>query len=473
MRRNYALLLIFCFTASFLVAITPINAAETNSWESKAPMHEARAYLGVAVVNGKIYAIGGDTNSIIANVCPGTTRSNHLVGTNEEYDPAANEWTIKTSMPTARALFGMTAYQNEIYCIGGYDINYADLGINEVYDTSSDSWCTKTAMPSPAYGVIANVVDEKIYVIGGATTIGGVGSNVNYVYDPTQDSWYSRALPPYDITSLGSVVMGDEIYFVGALTNNSGLWNGTFVLEAYNTITDSWSIVAPSPRAYESGNGGGITSGVYAPKQIYFFDDNATYIFDLANNSWAVGERMLTARTCVGVAVVNDIFYVIGGRSGIWGYITIMNATDVTEQYLPFGYNPDMAPPEIRVISPQNTAYDGEISLNFTVDKVFSWIGYSVDAQHNVTVTGNITLSGLSAGSHSLIIYANDTAGHMGKSDTIFFVLNTQPSASPSTSQTPPLSPLPLIPEFPQWIVFPVLLIVLALVAYTLRRKVI
>jgi hypothetical protein len=48
-------------------------------------------------------------------------------------------------------------------------------------------------------------------------------------------------------------------------------------------------------------------------------------------------------------------------------------------------------------------------------------MGYSLDGQNNVTVTGNVTLSGLSVGLHNVTVYANDTLGNMGASATVAF----------------------------------------------------
>jgi hypothetical protein len=88
----------------------------------------------------------------------------------------------------------------------------------------------------------------------------------------------------------------------------------------------------------------------------------------------------------------------------------------------------DATPPTIEILSPQNIIYKlrpGEpprpIPLTFTVNETTSWIGYSLDSQENVTITGNTTLTDLSYGIHSVTIYANDTAGNMGSSETIYF----------------------------------------------------
>ncbi|MCW4048083.1 MAG: right-handed parallel beta-helix repeat-containing protein [Candidatus Bathyarchaeota archaeon] len=89
-------------------------------------------------------------------------------------------------------------------------------------------------------------------------------------------------------------------------------------------------------------------------------------------------------------------------------------------------------PPKVSLESPLNqTYYDSSVPLNFSV-KVLSpvkdvgWTGYSLDGQRNVTVTSNITLTGLSSGSHSVTVYANDTYGNMGASETVTFTITEQ-----------------------------------------------
>lgn len=88
-------------------------------------------------------------------------------------------------------------------------------------------------------------------------------------------------------------------------------------------------------------------------------------------------------------------------------------------------------PPIITVISPQNTTYStSSVPLTFSVSEPTSWIGYSLDAQENVTITHNTTLNGLFDGLHWITVYANDSlppAGNMGSSDTIYFTVDTTP----------------------------------------------
>jgi hypothetical protein len=106
------------------------------------------------------------------------------------------------------------------------------------------------------------------------------------------------------------------------------------------------------------------------------------------------------------------------------------------------------------ILSVQNKTYDTpDIPLNFTVSEPVSWVGYSLDGKANVTVTecvsnvtdsygqfdivkfiGNTALTGLSEGSHSLTVYAKDTVGNVGKSETIQFTIaaqETQPNPLP------------------------------------------
>jgi len=107
-------------------------------------------------------------------------------------------------------------------------------------------------------------------------------------------------------------------------------------------------------------------------------------------------------------------------------------------------------PPTISIISPENKTYTvKDILLAFTVSEPTLWISYSLDDQMNVTVTGNTTLSTLSDGSHSLKVYAKDTAGNMGASEIICFSIETQQEEA-----------------FPTWIV--AAMVIIAVVGATL-----
>ncbi|MCZ2809402.1 MAG: hypothetical protein O2V44_08615 [Candidatus Bathyarchaeota archaeon] len=405
--------------------------AAEDSWTSKAPMQEAKGSLGVAVVNGKIYAIGG-----VGLI--------QYLSTNEEYDPVTDTWTFKEPMPTPRAYFGIAVYQNKIYVIGGTaerDSGWSPTGANVIYDPATDTWETKASMPTPRIGVQASVVDGKIYLVGG-------NSSANEVYDPATDSWTTKAPMPVapGLTrgwSCASVVVDKKIHVIGAFPRSNSH-------QIYNTETDSWSFGAPAPSGYFAA--AGATTGVMAPKRIYVFSIDSEFwplglpgfvhhVYDPANDSWTNGASMPTGRFNVGVAVVNDMLYVIGGYIPYIGTNKFRSA--VNEQYTPFGYGtvpPDTTSPAISIVSPENKTYTvNNVSLTFVVSEQASWIGYSLAGQANATITGNTALTGLSNGSYSLTVYAKDTSGNTGASETVYFSIEVPPP-DPQPSEPFPIT---------------------------------
>jgi parallel beta-helix repeat protein len=98
----------------------------------------------------------------------------------------------------------------------------------------------------------------------------------------------------------------------------------------------------------------------------------------------------------------------------------------------------DNTSPIISVLSPENRTYAvNDIPLNFTVSELTSWIGYSLDSADNATIGGNVTLEDLPEGSHYMVVYANDTVGNMGASDTVYFTIDTTAPNITDVSQTP------------------------------------
>lgn len=88
----------------------------------------------------------------------------------------------------------------------------------------------------------------------------------------------------------------------------------------------------------------------------------------------------------------------------------------------------DASPPSIIILSPKNRTYEAaEVPLIFILDEPAVWIRYSLDGKANVTIKGNITLTNLSVGSHSLRVYAMDAYGNVGASESIYFTIKASP----------------------------------------------
>jgi cytochrome c biogenesis protein CcdA len=99
-----------------------------NTWTTKEPMPTRRSGLGVGVLNGVLYAVGGVP-------CAGCTYG--FLNTVEAYDATTNTWTTKASMPTARSELGVGVLNNSLYAIGGYapfsSNSYGFVATNEVF----------------------------------------------------------------------------------------------------------------------------------------------------------------------------------------------------------------------------------------------------------------------------------------------------------------------------------------------------
>jgi parallel beta-helix repeat protein len=122
------------------------------------------------------------------------------------------------------------------------------------------------------------------------------------------------------------------------------------------------------------------------------------------------------------VAVLDANFNVADNGTHRWIYFAYEHSThEVLIQS-------DTTPPVIHVILPENKTYSvNSVSMAITVDESTSWIGYSLNGKSNVTVPGNTTLAQLPEGSHTMRVYANDTAGNMGFSNLVYFTVDTVP----------------------------------------------
>jgi N-acetylneuraminic acid mutarotase len=131
-------------------------------------MHISRIGFYSAVAGGKIYAIGGTD--------PHNNEGGSMVGvlaSVEEYDPVTNKWTIKAPMIDKKELFQTAVVNGKIYVIGGWnDIKYGDQAANylssvQEYDPQTNTWAEKSPLKIGRRDVVTAVVGDSIYAIGG------------------------------------------------------------------------------------------------------------------------------------------------------------------------------------------------------------------------------------------------------------------------------------------------------------------
>lgn len=215
-------------------SLTTVEAYDpsTDTWSTLAPLPEPRHSFGIGVVNGKLYAMGGGVHE--GGGC--ATSKNDIW----EYDPSINIWAEKAPMPTARFGLGVGVIDGIIYAVGGELSPYGDCasptGVLQAYDPATDTWTTKTPMPVPGTEpglvyVFATVLNDRLYVLGGLG-YNGMYSIVN-IYDPASDTWSNAPPMPTARGGLTGGVINNILYVTGGMKD---YWVGplTGILEAYN-----------------------------------------------------------------------------------------------------------------------------------------------------------------------------------------------------------------------------------------------
>ncbi len=258
----------------------------------------------VGVADGKLYAVG-----------------RNVEGRVEAYDPTTDTWTTKASMPTPRYGPGVGVVDGILYAIGGHVVDAAQGTLNtvEAYDPTTDTWTTKAPMPTARQEVAVGVVDGILYAIGGRFFSGEFLFNLNTLeaYNPVTDSWTPKASmsATNGRSGLGVGVIGGILYAVGGYSPTQLV----HTVEAYDPVTDSWTKRASMPME-RYGLGVGVVNDIlYAVGGFNpdFQEDNqylkTVETYDPVSNGWTPSVPMLTGRFPVGVGVVSDVLYAVGG----------------------------------------------------------------------------------------------------------------------------------------------------------------
>ncbi|EHK96097.1 Kelch motif [Glarea lozoyensis ATCC 20868] len=256
-----------------------------QTWTLEAPLPKALNHPNTAVVNGKIYVLGG------LAVGPGQWPNWLAAGDCYVYNPATHTWKSLGNMPigTARGAAAVGVHGDTIYVGGGLSRlgieGQETLDITSSYNTRTGAWTSLPPLPEKRDHAGGALIDGVFYVVGGRIngTPEGMRDTV-FALDVTCSPliWKTRkARMPTRKGGLAVGVVGDVIVAVGGEGNVdavSGVFNQT---EAYDTKRDVWTKMTPMRVPRHGTAGVGVGNGVFIPGGGVVRQLGATSYFDV------------------------------------------------------------------------------------------------------------------------------------------------------------------------------------------------
>ena len=194
-----------------LLEYTPAS----DQWRTRAPTPTYRWNVASAVVNGKLFVLGG--SGVIDDGPPESGEPGELKSHVEIYDPASNSWSTGRGAPMPFEKNNGTCVNGDsIYVFGPDWTGYGPSDLVLKYDTAANAWSAPAPMRAPIRrGASCAAVDGAFYIAGGEVVFGPEELDLVERYDPLQQSWTSPTrLPSRRVAALTAVV-GSQIVFLG------------------------------------------------------------------------------------------------------------------------------------------------------------------------------------------------------------------------------------------------------------------
>ncbi|NXF19557.1 KLHL4 protein, partial [Rhodinocichla rosea] len=214
-------------TSNIVECFNPV----TKAWTVMPPMSTHRHGLGVAMLEGPMYAVGGHDGWSYLN-------------TVERWDPQARQWNYVASMSTPRSTVGVAALNSKLYAVGGRD-GSSCLKSMECFDPHTNKWSLCASMSKRRGGVGVATYNGFLYAVGGhdapASNHCSRLSDCVERYDPKTDAWTTVAPLSVPRDAVGICPLGDRLYAVGGYDGHSYL----DTVESYDAQNNEWTEEVP------------------------------------------------------------------------------------------------------------------------------------------------------------------------------------------------------------------------------------
>jgi len=180
----------------------------TNSWSAFVPLPAPRAAGSMVLLGDELHFFDG--------VDPTRTgQTEHWV---LNLGDASPQWIDSTPLPLTRNHMDGVVLDGKIYAIGGQPTDDDSITSSDVllWDPANPgSWTPVASLPMPMSHAVAGVIDGRIIIAGGTTT-NDVPLDEVMTYDPTTNTWTTQtALPAARLAAVGGIVGNEFIVTTG------------------------------------------------------------------------------------------------------------------------------------------------------------------------------------------------------------------------------------------------------------------
>ncbi len=230
--------------------------------------------------------------------------------------PPPGRWESKPAAPAPRQEAAFAELDGKFHLAGGFEYGGADSARHEIYDIAAESWTVATPLPEPAHHLVGAGLNGKMYFFGGLQTLAFNVANHLWEYDPATRLWALKAgLPADRARGAGAIaVHGGRLIYVGGLRGGAAVAQ----VDAYDPAANAWTPLPdmPTPRDHLGVAVIGDTLYAVGGRQASFETEiAATEALDLKKGTWRTGlARIPTLRAGFATAAVDGEIVTVGGE---------------------------------------------------------------------------------------------------------------------------------------------------------------
>lgn len=245
---------------------------ENKEWRvlTHLPVNTSTTMAGVAVLDNKLYIIGG-----VHDV------SKKVVETGFCYNPATNTWSTIAGPQQLRYNFTLIGHEGCLYTIGG-EYDKKALSSVEKYRVSNGSWSFVSHLPCPAASVASTVAMSRIFIC----LWKGKGATDIHEFVPEQDRWL-----------LVTTLIREQSYGLYMVAHKDNLYvirNGPCddfllcVMDCYNLSSCQWTAMSG-----QYGNSkGSLFTAVVRGDSVFTLSRKVTTEYTIEDYKWRLKREM-------------------------------------------------------------------------------------------------------------------------------------------------------------------------------------